>query len=66
MSRYREFCPNCAFGGCVAAENLVINPEINAIKCPHFKGMFKYRSLPAGMRPAELKDFSNMNAFVLE
>ncbi len=36
MSRYREFCPNCAFGGCEDAEKIVQDPKLNAIR----KGIF--------------------------
>jgi hypothetical protein len=57
MSRYREFCPNCAFGGCEDAEKIVQDPKLNAIKCPHWKGLWKYRTLPVGMRQATTKDF---------
>ncbi|KAF0198379.1 MAG: hypothetical protein FD166_1432 [Bacteroidetes bacterium] len=55
--KYREFCPNCAFGGCEPAEKLVQDPQLNAIKCPHWKGLWKYRTLPEGMRPATIRDF---------
>ncbi|MFH1118872.1 MAG: hypothetical protein V1775_03560 [Bacteroidota bacterium] len=63
MSRYREFCPNCAFGGCEAAEKIVADQNLNAIKCPHWKGLWKYRTLPGGMRPATLNDFYEGDQF---
>ena len=56
MSRYKEFCPNCAFGGCKSAEIIAADKSINAIKCPEWKGLWKYRNLPEGMKKATLKD----------
>lgn len=57
MSRYKEFCPSCSFGGCEKAEKFVADPSAEALRCPHFKGRWMYRQLPSGMKNASIQDF---------
>ena len=65
---YKDYCPNCVYGGCSNAEISAAEGR-NDVKCPHFKiiiridgetkerSMFFYKELPAGMRVATEDDF---------
>jgi len=65
---YKDYCPNCAYGGCSNAEKSAAEGR-NDVKCPQFKiiisidgttnerSMFFYKDLPAGMRVATEDDF---------
>jgi len=64
---YKDYCPNCAYGGCSAAEISAAEGR-NSVKCPQFKillkidditkerSMYFYKELPAGMRVATKED----------